>query len=449
MDKTILVIAIISLIAVLVEFRIRNLRLANNLNLFDGMFFGGCIFVVVPIILTFFIGPISIPDFDINYSYNWSKDIETTLYALISVLCFGVVSLSKQGTRTVFLSKRIPQYCKNYLLLSFILYSVSEIIFFIASGKSEGNAHWYNTNAATFQKNSLYVLLAQFHNVGRVIIPAIFIYLEIKSPFKQIFRLHFAFSAILILIELGLSGNRIVMMFILVSFLLPFILQKRVKSIGYLILFAIPLVAIAQIWPQFRGLIWTEKISFERIGQVLTTSVETASQSNFTGNNNPLLVATEGSNLVVLNYTLHKYQRTSDFLFGETIIVKSLGTFIPKSVWKNKPEGVGSRIGEEISDYNGLVLNTTIIGEAWANFGVLGIPIILMLLYLIDLPFSQLQFRTFFSTIMFMAGIASWRFDFSFLVVSIIIITLIHLLLQIGFIRSGIEQFSKVLFSRR
>lgn len=445
MEKIIIVALLYCVIGFLVVNRYRSLMYNNNLDLFDGLFFGGCIFIVFPIALTVFLGKITLGDFDKSYSFDLLNDISTTIYALSSVIAFGMVANFKPKCKTLYLSKQIPEYCKQYLLLTFVLYSISEIIFFIASGKASGDAHWYSSNAGTFEKGFVYVLLGQFHNVGRVIIPAIFIYLEIKSPSYKTLRLHLLFSVVLIFLELILSGNRIAMLFILLSFLLPFILLQRFKGILYLGLLSLPLLGVAQIWPQVRGLLWTQKLSVEHVNNVFSTVVESSRKTSLPLEN-PLLVATEGSNLITLNYTVKKYKNSSDLLLGETILLKSIGTFIPKSVWKGKPDALGLTVGQEISNISGLVLNATIIGEAWANFGIFGVPIIILLAYLIDLPISKLEYKSFFSSIMFMAGIASWRFDFSFFVIVILIMLLIHLMLQFYLVRVGASKCANFIF---
>ena len=149
-----------------------------------------------------------------------------------------------------------------------------------------------------------------------------------------------------------------------------------------------------------------------------------------------MITLTEGSNLIFLNLLVHEYPDRKEYLYGETMLVKAFGSFIPKSLWKDKPEGLGSRIGEEVApEDQGLVLNATILGEAWANFGYLGLLVVIVIVFVIQKIYLRGKNAPLFMCMFFMIAIASWRFDFSFFIISLLIMEIIFLLLRIKALR--------------
>lgn len=205
----------------------------------------------------------------------------------------------------------------------------------------------------------------------------------------------------------------------------------------------LPLYFVAVAWPVVRGLIWTDKLSMDHIEYVIETAF--SGDKGPVQNNSfsdPVMVLTEGTNLFVLNDIFIKYPQKYDFIVGETMIVRPLGVFLPKKLWKDKPETLGLIIGKRaVPDTDEIAINTSIIGESWANFGWLGNIVVIVLI-------SGLQYvprlgvsKRLMNCILFFTSLAVWRFDFTFFVISVVTL---YIYLCIARTRFFISFFSSV-----
>ena len=171
------------------------------------------------------------------------------------------------------------------------------------------------------------------------------------------------------------------------------------------------------LFPMIRGLMWSEGASLEQTKYSIETgySTEDTSESKIGKTFNS---AFESSNIVVMRYALEKYQRTENYLLGETIYIKSLTFFLPKTLWENKPSSFNARMGYDISGSNVLSLNSTLLGEAFGNFSWFGAFIYLFnaIVFCSALILPKGRVITYAG---FFVAFASWRFEFSFLAISI------------------------------
>ncbi len=410
---------IISFIVLLILVkRLNFLRIGGIPTILDGLFFGSIFFILLPIIYSFLVGEIEITNIP---EFSPHRDSDLLIYCLLSILFFGVLTLTPKNNRITKNSEDfIDQRIQGLFILILVLYVLSILLTFFASGKLSGNSHWYRGNAQVFEKGAIYVLLGQLHNVGRVAIPGLCIYFQLKYLQKdKIFKPHFFLAFVIIVLELFMAGNRIVILFFAFSFLIPFFLFKRFKILISMALISLPMMVLAEIWPMARGLMFTEKVTVERVAEVISIAYEKGQSAD--NDSDLFLILTEGSNIAALKFIKDKYPKNKSFSYGETLILKSFGALIPKSIWPNKPDGVGHEAGEAAIGGVSLILNVTILGDAWANFGWFGIIYIGMILILINklIPTRYLEF---ISPIFFMTSIAAWRFDFSFYFITIYIL---------------------------
>lgn len=436
------IIFIIALVILVIK-RIRVFKTGLNLNAFDGLFFGGLFYMILPLVYYVFINENmasdEAPPFD-----PWYKDIETSLYIFFSIFLFGICSLlfSKRKIKEKTSNEKVSNNEKFLFLIIFVLYFISQIIFLFKSGKLDGDSHWYHANQQVFESSVIYTFIGQFNNVGRLLLPAICMYFELKYKSKATLKLHIIISLLIIPIELLLTGNRIAILYVGISHLIPFIYQKKYKYIIYAALFVVPFYLIASLWPVVRGLIWTERISTEHIANIYDAVKQTRRDEH----HDPIMSFTEGYNLFIMNYIYNKYPTTYGHTYGETMIIKSAGTLIPKKIWPDKPDGVGRSIGKQLMpQVEGLVLNPSVIGETYVNFGWFGNFLLLLLVYVISkikFKFISLQL---YGYIMFFASIAVWRFDTSFFFIVLYTLLIYILLIHIGIIRFLLAKINNIL----
>lgn len=67
-----------------------------------------------------------------------------------------------------------------------------------------------------------------------------------------------------------------------------------------------------------------------------------------------------------------KYVKTSGVTFGKQLLSVFL-FFIPRSIWPDKPEGTGATVMDSIKSANVSNISCPIFGEAYVNFGIIGI----------------------------------------------------------------------------
>lgn len=205
-----------------------------------------------------------------------------------------------------------------------------------------------------------------------------------------------------------------------------------------------PLIIVAKFWPMVRGMIWAEQVSIERVIDVISIAYESEIVSD-NGESDPIMVLTEGSNIVSLKYVVDNFPRKYDYTYGDTMILKSLGALIPKSIWPSKPDGIGNLVGEVALGGVSLYLNVTILGDAWSNFSLLGIFYIIMMLVFIQ-NFFKFKYFKLLTSIFFMVAIASWRFDFSFYFITIYILFFYFFLIKVTPIRNYCIKVSNYVF---
>ena len=442
--QVVLLILFSIILIFLLKKRLNNIKKNNQVTIFDGLFFGGMFFTFLPVAYSFIVGEISILNTLIFDPY---KDADLLLYVLVSNLIFALVATFNTLKVSSNEVDNVTLFEKQFFIGVLLFYVFSLIVIFLSSGKLEGGSHWYRANAEVYARGPIYVLLGQFHNVGRVFIPGMCLFFQLKYlKGGKIFKPHFYIAGLLIVMELIMSGNRIVILFFVFSIVIPFFLYGYYKKMILLGLLCFPLIIVAKFWPMVRGLLWAEEVSFNRFSEVIQLAYE--NEQNSTDSADPFLVLTEGSNIAALKYVTDNYPSRNSYTFGDTMILKSIGALVPKSIWKDKPDGIGHEVGDSVVSGVSLYLNVTILGDAWANFGWFGILYILFALFLFQnaiMKFFPAKIN-FISSLAFMASIAAWRFEFSFYFISLYTFLMFLLIFKFRIFRYLYNIISKFIF---
>lgn len=428
------------LLSFLLKKRLIVIKKLNYLSIFDGLFFGGLFFIIIPMYYSLIIGEIKIVGLK---SFFPTEDLNVVFYTTISISFFGLCAVlfsPKKNDKSI----DISELEKIFFMLTLLFYFFSVVVFFLSSGKLDGGTHWYRANEGVFQKGPIFVLLGQLHNVSRIIIPAMCLRFQlVYLKAGKIFKAHFIIAIVVIVFELFLAGNRIVILFFVFSIGLPFLIYRNYKVLFSLGILALPLGVIAKFWPMVRGMLWSSEFSLDHLAYVISTAYKYEILENT--ETDPVMVLTEGSNIAALKFVVNNFPAKYDFLYGDTMFFKALGTLIPKSIWTTKPDGIGILVGETAISGVSLILNITILGDAWGNFGMFGIVYIVIMVYIIQKFFKE-KYKVLFSSIFFMTSIACWRFDFSFYFVTIYILIFYIILIRIPFIKLLLKRVSSLIF---
>lgn len=392
-----------------------------NTSMISGVIAGMCYFLGLPLLLCALLGEIRQDDLPIAplMAHKDGAIAGLILSCMLSTALGAFLLQRKVIDRE---SEPIKKFEGIELFTLLMFYLLFVVIFFVGSGKWRGGGHWYTSTGDAFNSSPTYVVLANFLNVFRVAVPAALAYNTREMRIKPItfWWLLAAYCST----ELLLMNNRIGLLFSAVAVLLAFP-KYRIR----LSLSAIPFVPIVgflnHAFPIARGLMWSSDASPGAIINAFSRAVE--SRADFGAQSNSMQEVAfslcEGSNLNVVKFVFYNYS-FDNCLWGQSVIVKSASFIIPKSIWTEKPDGFGLTIGRAISGIDHLTLNTTSVGEFWGNFGALSVlmlPLLLILVYCVSriiLPLPQQQLA------LFMCGIASVRFEFSFLIIALFCLTM-------------------------
>lgn len=386
----------------------------SALTYWSGIQLGFSYFVGVPILLSAVFGTIKQTDVPVeNMTISGSPGIYLVC-AAISIILFLIPNKYIGLGRLSFKNDVNPS--KRLLYVYSAFYLTFSVYGFISSGKLAGG-HWYSSHGEAMQGDALAVALLQIKNVMRFTLPfLLLLYMRIG----MISHRSFLISLVVISgLELIVSGNRIITLTCIVSYALAY---RSIPKRNYIILLLIaPIIVQANaMFPIVRGMMWSNGLSYQQ----MTSAVQAANTHLRTdeGRDLQLMLSSsfEASNLNMANMVIANYPSKYGYLMGDTFIVRPLTFYLPKALWPNRPEGFGLTLGR-ISGLNvdGIALNSTYVGEAYANFG----PLSVFLLPLILWGLSNL-FRIFNSqAIQYMAfaiGFAGWRFDLVFSVVALL-----------------------------
>ncbi|MBH1461100.1 hypothetical protein N7676_11885 [Stenotrophomonas sp. GD03993] len=324
--------------------------------------------------------------------------------------------------------KLLHWYTATYLAFS--------IYGFISSGKLTGG-HWYSSHGESMQGDAVAVALLQIRNVMRFTLPFLLLFYKRK---ELITTRAFCIGLICIAgLELIISGNRIIALTCIISYALAY---KSVPKKGYaILLLAAPIIIQANsIFPIVRGMMWSNGLNLQQMSYAVDTAAQHLATSEGQDIQLILSSAFEASNLNMANMVIENYPSKYSYLMGDTFIVRPLTFYLPKAIWPGRPEGFGLTLGRLSGlDVDGLALNSTYIGEAYANFGpfsVLALPLVLWGLSNLFRMFdsNSIQYMT------FAVGFAGWRFDLVFSIVAIIVILAICTASKIRFRSKPITQ---------
>ena len=179
------------------------------------------------------------------------------------------------------------------------------------------------------------------------------------------------------------------------------------------------MLEVNYLLPIVRGLMWSKGADIAEWQRSVAIAKEAGDSDPSRKVELILSSAFEASNLNMANYVIDYYSRNHEFLYGQTYLLRSIFFFVPRSLWPGKPEPFAVTVGKIThSGVQGLALNSTYVGEAYANFGVFAVFVIAISLGVYSLFVNAIRDDA-VQAAMFFIGFAGWRFDFNFLIISL------------------------------
>ncbi len=384
----------------------------------DGILIGLLFFIIAPVTLALFTG-------EIPTSMNTGplKIREEPFTAIqICIGCFLVVFFHAFCRNYLSGQDTIPTYSQEkastiYWML--VLYALLTVFMFFKTGKAAGG-HWHQNSRDALNNSFSVILLGNFVNVYRAAIFGVlynFANREVLT-FKRTVLLSISISTF----DLILTFNRIAVVYLIIMLFLMY----RKYIIVLILFFAGSFSTIAYLstaWTAMRGIALTNGFSLGGIINAFHT-VNAAIKNDEIQIISQTGMVFESANIIVFDWIVKNagtYKLPLDW--GETFIVRPLTVFFPSFLWSGKPASFGLSLGSEIQNVKGLVLNSTLFGEAYGNFGFLWPIPLLIALILLAAIFKHLgQHWSAANGMAFFIAFALWRFDISFGVVSLVAI---------------------------
>ena len=324
--------------------------------------------------------------------------------------------------------KRTNGSIKQLLFLTLVFI----VLYFFKDSYIPDDIHNWAKRAAYF--NEQYGL---YGNILNVIILSLQYYILIISfnLFEKKFNFIVLFLLFLGVIDTLLTSNRIFFFFF---FLLIFYKLFEYKKYIYIIsgiFTSIPLIFIMTLWPYIRSSVSSMSYMEAFLKGIEHFELNTSVLNYF------IFSMTEGADFLVSYTIVHDFPNIHSFYYGETIF-KIFTFYIPRSIWENKWDSIAIKAAQLYDpNISGFSLNTTFVGELYANLGLVGVFlfsfVILLLLNKINLFLNNLKNITFDTSVFFFAiTFQIMRSNFSDMFLIVVFVSTIIMILSITNIKN-------------
>jgi oligosaccharide repeat unit polymerase len=245
----------------------------------------------------------------------------------------------------------------------------------------------------------------------------IFIYL-LNYYNKENQRKFLLLIILLSVLDIYYSSNRIFFLISMISILYILIIEKRYKIILLSSLPALFMIFFMSLWPFIRATKATMSFLDATILAINNFELNMSILSYM------IFSITEGANFLVSYSIVIDFPEIYDFFYGTTIF-KIFVIFIPRSLWEDKWKSIAVEAANIYNpDLVGFSLNTTFLGEIFANFGFLGLFIIpfltLLLLYYLRIFFNKFSNGLNIDFLFFVVAFQIMRANLSDMIINIL-----------------------------
>lgn len=328
---------------------------------------------------------------------------------------------------------------RRNIFVIFCLYLVCQTYVFVQSGFLSADSHWYTSLDYAFENSTAFIAIKNFANTYR----AVFFGLLILCAELRIINRSTAviLGGALCLVDVSTTFNRIVILYYYVSL---FILFRRWLVVNLAItIILIPTVAlVSNMWTLYRALALRDGFNVQSFLQALEDTARF--QGEYAGLSflESLNGIFESSNLVVFNFVVKNTGGEVPIFWGYTYLLRPFTSFIPSTIWPDKPLVFAVYLGEIINGRFGLSLSTSLFGEVFANFPYIWPVVLFLTILFVNWIYRQAdRFVAGAAAMSFFVAIALWRFDMNFAAVSLYALVLVFLANKaIDFFRGPVGQ---------
>lgn len=372
---------------VLILFFIFSTKLACS-PLKKGFLLGIFYFLSFPVTVLVLNGRVDLQD---NNS-PWAKFIFDQQYPEVFILSFALLLISiilyLINDRIVAIENDFDQYSITLIKTEiFIGYVISiSILFSFYHITSDLNLKWTEHRDALAQ-----IYGGEFYSIFKIISVCVVFVTSLKvQSLISLTGENFTKTLLyffLPLFEMFISGNRIYVFSLAVLYLinnLPLI-SKRRMFIYFLT--AIFFLNFLVLWSSIRAF-----MSDEGFLRAYDMAVNYHNEIENKGDSlmNSLMSMTEGANVFVLLNIIKDTPSHIDFTYFQPYL-KIIMIFIPRSFWPNKPLSYPQVVAQLYNpEIDGFSLNSTIFGEGYGSFGILGCIFIFIFCFVKFLFFMKL-----------------------------------------------------------
>jgi len=371
-----------------------------------GISFGVLFFIFIPVWIMILTGTLELSHADFHYTTLSNVVFDNNIHNSLLLLgfLFSIVLYLYFPSRyyNVEANNKFKPSLKGYL----IIYVIGMLIVFIGSGLLEGG-DWYQNREHFMQSNgALAVLIVFLVNSAKILFISSLFFKWLKNDLN-VYRFMF-FILLFVVIDMVFSGNRIYLF--CTAILIGFVFVKRYPKktlIAFPLLFPATffLGYFASIFRHMRGPLFANGLpTFE-------VFIAAFNRAMVLEPPNPKSFFIGISESINVNVIYDLFNRYDDFLLGATYF-KPLFFYVPRSIWEGKPESITVITA---NSFGGSSLVTTIIGEMFMNFSLLGIIILPIVLWFIE-GFITKHLRPYGSIsniVGFFFGILFFRMPFS------------------------------------
>jgi oligosaccharide repeat unit polymerase len=232
-------------------------------------------------------------------------------------------------------------------------------------------SNWYSRNADLGARwGSVFVLYTRLSLTNQMVFTggaALYTSLGLKQR-----NTRWGFSALILLfflIEIVISGNRIFFALYLLAFLTSCWLYRRKRILAALLLASPALVLGFSLWGSIRANLST--IADSAGTQAFEVDLGDRTVTHLMG-------VTEGSGVMLLMHMINDFGTRFNYLYGDTY-ARLFTFFLPPSLYPGRPPDFTTLAAQLYEPSKATSLGSTVLGEAYANFGVAGILLLPLL----------------------------------------------------------------------
>lgn len=391
-----------------IRYRIKH----RQLDIVLGYAIGLAYFTVAPLWVLLFYQDLSSLNFATISSVSWEYDSESIGSLLLMVLLvipmlavfpFAKPPVTAGQPRRPTVRLKLWHVGALYLILSMVEFTVLDL--------GTVDAHWADSREAFMLEHGL---LGSILIVASAAFRYAFLFLLLtRTPVARYDWKFFLLLGGFGLIDLYMTGTRILILQILLLVVVNILSERRYRLALALTCLAFPIAYGMVVFTAVRASMhaWEGKSA----GAAVVAFVDAVGESNEfhkdrLSNQYVLQRLTESLSINIFAEMTEIYPDAAGYLGGTTLI-KPLVFWVPRSIWPDKPINFPSQIGTRLVR-PGVSLNSTPMGEAYANFGewgVLYVPLMLLLLRQAFFTLGRLRYTQAVGIALFVLGFTVTR----------------------------------------